>query len=104
VAVLRTAPSPRRWRKTFETQVGPTLGQDAISRPSWRSASGGVAVILFMLISTGKSGLIANIAMVFNMLFMMAILAGFEATLTLPGIAGLALTIGMAVDAKHHLL
>jgi preprotein translocase subunit SecD len=61
---------------------------------------GAIAVILFMLIYYRVSGLIANIAMVLNMLYMLAILAWFEAALTLPGIAGLVLTIGMAVDAN----
>ena len=100
VAVLRTGALPAPLRKTFETQVGPTLGQDAIHKAKVSMAIGGLAVILFMLIYYRHSGLIANIAMVGNMVFMMAILAGFESTLTLPGIAGLVLTIGMAVDAN----
>ena len=65
-----------------------------------RWAIGAAAVILFMLLYYRLSGLIANIAMILNMLYMLAILAGFEASLTLPGIAGLVLTIGMAVDAN----
>ncbi|HEY3354238.1 MAG TPA: protein translocase subunit SecD [Polyangia bacterium] len=100
VAVLRTGALPAPLRKTFETQVGPTLGKDAIDKAKLSMGIGGLAVILFMLLYYRKSGLIANIAMVGNMVFMMAILAGFESTLTLPGIAGLVLTIGMAVDAN----
>jgi preprotein translocase subunit SecD len=100
VAVLRTGALPAPLRKTFETQVGPTLGKDAIDKAKLSMGIGGLAVILFMLFYYRKSGLIANIAMVANMVFMMAILAGFESTLTLPGIAGLMLTIGMAVDAN----
>jgi preprotein translocase subunit SecD len=61
---------------------------------------GAAAVILFMLIYYRMAGIVANVAMIINMLFMVAILAAFEASLTLPGIAGLVLTIGMAVDAN----
>jgi preprotein translocase subunit SecD len=61
---------------------------------------GAAAVVLFMLIYYRLSGVIANLAMLLNMLYMIAILAAFEASLTLPGIAGLVLTIGMAVDAN----
>ena len=61
---------------------------------------GAAAVVLFMLIYYRVAGLIANLAMILNMLYMLGILAGFEASLTLPGIAGLVLTVGMAVDAK----
>ena len=63
-------------------------------------AVGGSLVVLFMLIYYRFSGLIANVAMVLNLLYMIAILAAFEASLTLPGIAGLVLTVGMAVDAN----
>ena len=100
VAVLRTGALPAPLRKTFETQVGPTLGKDAIDKAKLSMGIGGLAVIVFMLLYYRRSGLIANIAMVANMVFLMAILAGFESTLTLPGIAGLVLTIGMAVDAN----
>jgi preprotein translocase subunit SecD len=61
---------------------------------------GAAAVVLFMLFYYRLSGLISIIAMLLNLLFMVAILAAFEAALTLPGIAGLVLTIGMAVDAN----
>jgi preprotein translocase subunit SecD len=100
VAVLRTGALPAPLRKTFETQVGPTLGQDAIRKAKLSMGVGGLAVILFMIIYYRKSGFIADFAMIANMVFMLAILAGFESTLTLPGIAGLVLTIGMAVDAN----
>jgi preprotein translocase subunit SecD len=100
VAVLRTGALPAPLKKTFETQVGPTLGKDAIDKAKRSMIYGGLAVVLFMLLYYRKSGVIADIAMVANMVVIMAILAGFEATLTLPGIAGFALTIGMAVDAN----
>jgi preprotein translocase subunit SecD len=100
VAVLKSGALPAPLRKTFETQVGPTMGKDSVDKAKTSMYIGAAAVILFMLIYYRLSGLIAIIAMILNMLFMLAILAGFEASLTLPGIAGLVLTIGMAVDAN----
>jgi len=100
VAVLRSGALPAPLRKTFETQVGPTMGRDSVEKAKFSMYIGAAAVILFMIIYYRFAGLIANLAMVLNMLFMIAILAAFEASLTLPGIAGLVLTIGMAVDAN----
>jgi preprotein translocase subunit SecD len=100
VGVLRSGALPAPLRKTFETQVGPTMGRDSVDKAKFSMYIGAAAVVLFMLIYYRLAGLIANLAMVLNMLFMMAILAGFEASLTLPGIAGLVLTVGMAVDAN----
>ena len=80
--------SARRW------------ASDAVDKAKFSMSSAPLAVILFMLIYYRCRGLIANIAMVLNMLYMLAILAAFEASLTLPGIAGLVLTVGMAVDAN----
>lgn len=100
VAVLRSGALPAPLRKTFETQVGPTMGRDSIDKAKFSMMIGAAAVILFMLIYYRMAGIVANIAMIVNMLFMVAILAAFEASLTLPGIAGLVLTIGMAVDAN----
>ena len=100
VAVLRSGALPAPLRKTFETQVGPTMGRDSVEKAKFSMYVGAAAVILFMLIYYRFAGLIANVAMVLNLLFMIAILAAFEASLTLPGIAGLVLTIGMAVDAN----
>jgi preprotein translocase subunit SecD len=100
VAVLRSGALPAPLRKTFETQVGPTMGRDSIEKAKFSMLIGAAAVVLFMLIYYRFAGVIANIAMILNMLFMVAILAAFEASLTLPGIAGLVLTIGMAVDAN----
>ncbi len=100
VGVLRSGALPAPLKKSFETQVGATMGQDAIEKAQLSMGIGALAVILFMLIYYRVSGLIANLAMTLNMLFMMAILAAFEASLTLPGIAGLVLTIGMAVDSN----
>ena len=100
VAVLRSGALPAPLTKSYETQVGRTLGDDSINRATFSMYAGAAAVVLFMLIYYRLGGLIANLAMVLNMLYMIAILAAFEAALTLPGIAGLVLTIGMAVDAN----
>jgi preprotein translocase subunit SecD len=100
VGVLRSGALPAPLKKSFETQVGATLGQDAIDKAKMSMGIGALMVILFMLIYYRVAGFIANLAMTLNMLFMIAILAAFEASLTLPGIAGLVLTIGMAVDSN----
>ncbi len=100
VGVLRSGALPAPLRKSFETQVGPTMGRDAVDQAKVAIGIGAIAVVLFMLIYYRVAGLIANVAMVLNLVFMIAILAAFEAAMTLPGIAGLALTVGMAVDAN----
>jgi preprotein translocase subunit SecD len=100
VAVLRTGALPAPLRKTFETQVGPTLGADQVGKARTSMIVGTLAVILFMIIYYRASGVIADIAMVFNVVYLLACLALLQATLTLPGIAAVVLTIGMAVDAN----
>jgi preprotein translocase subunit SecD len=100
VGVLRSGALPAPLKKSFETQVGATMGQDSIDKAKTSMGIGALAVILFMIIYYRVAGFIANLAMALNMLFMIAILAAFEASLTLPGIAGLVLTIGMAVDSN----
>jgi len=100
VAVLRSGALPAPLTKSFETQVGPTMGRDSVEKAKQAMGIGAAAVVIFMLVYYRVSGLIAIIAMLLNMLYMLAILAGFEASLTLPGIAGLVLTVGMAVDAN----
>jgi preprotein translocase subunit SecD len=100
VAVLRAGALPAPLRKTFETQVGPTLGSDSVQKGTFAFLVGAGMVVLFMFFYYRFSGFIADIALVFNMLFILAIMSAFNAALTLPGIAGLVLTIGMAVDAN----
>ncbi len=100
VAVLKSGALPAPLKKTFETQVGPTLGRDAVDKAKFSMEIGAIAVIIFMLIYYRMSGLIANVAMVLNILYQLAFMALVSATLTLPGIAGVVLTIGMAVDAN----
>ncbi len=80
--------------------VGATLGKDSIRKGSTAAIFGGSIVLLFMFMWYRRTGLMAGIALVLNVLLVMAALALFGATLTLPGIAGIALTVGMAVDAN----
>ena len=83
-----------------ERTVGPSLGQDSINQGFTSTIIGFLLVALFMLIYYRKAGSFADLALLFTLLFIMGILAAFKATLTLPGIAGIILTIGMAVDAN----
>lgn len=97
---LRAGALPAPVEILEERTVGPTLGQDAIDKGIKSMLIGGLIVVIFMIIYYGLSGLIADIALALNILLMGAGLTAFGATLTLPGIAGFILTIGMAVDAN----
>jgi preprotein translocase subunit SecD len=83
-----------------ERIVGPSLGQDSISGGLNSALLGYLAVALFMIFYYRKAGTISALVLVITILFVLGVLAGFKATLTLPGIAGIVLTIGMAVDAN----
>jgi SecD/SecF fusion protein len=83
-----------------EAVVGPSLGQEAIIQGLVSSVAGLAMVALFMVLYYGSGGMVANIALLFNIFFIIGILAQFSAVLTLPGIAGIVLTMGMAVDAN----
>ncbi len=83
-----------------ERNVGPSLGEDSINKGKWSALIGLSLVIIFMVIYYRMSGIVADIALVLNLIILMAILAQFRFTLTLPGVAGMVLTIGMAVDAN----
>ena len=100
VNVLRTGALPVPLREMSSSRVGPMLGQDAIDKAKLSMGLGALAVVLMMLWFYRFSGVIANVAMVLNILFQVAIMAAIQTTLTLPGIAGLVLTIGMAVDSN----
>ncbi|MDD4152378.1 MAG: protein translocase subunit SecD [bacterium] len=80
--------------------IGPTLGQESISKSKTAAIIGIAAVALFMLTYYTVPGLLANLALIVYTLLVMAIMAGLHATLTLPGIAGIILSVGMAVDAN----
>jgi preprotein translocase subunit SecD len=83
-----------------ERIVGPSLGQDSVTGGLNSALLGYLAVAMFMIFYYRKSGTIAALVLVITILFVLGVLAGFKATLTLPGIAGIVLTIGMAVDAN----
>ncbi|MBD3793528.1 MAG: protein translocase subunit SecD [Campylobacterales bacterium] len=80
--------------------VGPSLGADSIKASSIALAVGFITVVIFMLFYYSMAGLIANVALVVNLFLVLAVMSLFEATLTLPGMAGIVLTVGMAVDAN----
>ncbi|MDH5393064.1 MAG: protein translocase subunit SecD [Gammaproteobacteria bacterium] len=83
-----------------ERTVGPSLGQDNIDRGFYSVMLGFIAVLIFMLFYYKVFGIVANLALTFNLILIFAILSMLQATLTLPGIAGIVLTVGMAVDAN----
>jgi preprotein translocase subunit SecD len=83
-----------------ERTVGPSLGQENIDRGFLSVIVGFIAVLVFMAFYYKVFGLVANLALALNLVLMVAILSIFQATLTLPGIAGIVLTVGMAVDAN----
>jgi preprotein translocase subunit SecD len=98
--VLRSGALPAPINPSNESLIGPSLGRDAIAQGVTGMLVGSSLVLLFMMLYYRKSGVVADIAVLFNLLLQMAILASFSATMTLPGIAGLALTLGMSVDAN----
>ncbi len=98
--LLRSGALPAPMKIIEERTVGPDLGQDSINAGILSLIIGFVLVVLFMLGKYKIFGLIANITLIANLLLLIGILTLFEATLTLPGIAGIILTVGMAVDAN----
>lgn len=98
--VLRNGALPAPIEKQFETQVGPSLGADSIRAGQISLFVAFALVFVFIVAYYKVSGIIASVALGLNVLFIMALLALLHATLTLPGIAGIILTIGMAVDAN----
>ena len=98
--LLRAGALPAKLTIVEERTVGPGLGADSIEAGAIASAIGAVAVVVFMMIAYGLFGVFSNIALVINVSMIIATLSVLGATLTLPGIAGIVLTIGMAVDAN----
>jgi preprotein translocase subunit SecD len=98
--VLRAGALPAPVNILEERTVGPSLGADSIRKGLLSMIIGGLLVIVFMVIYYKTAGLIADVALLLNILLIGAGLAALESTLTLPGIAGIILTIGMAVDAN----
>jgi protein-export membrane protein SecD len=98
--VLRAGALPAQLEFLEQRVVGPSLGADSIHKGAMASLIGSAAVFLFIMIYYRVSGLIAAVSLLLNVIYVLAILVGLEATLTLPGIAGIALTVGIAVDSN----
>jgi preprotein translocase subunit SecD len=98
--VLRSGALPAPVKILEQRTVGPSLGQDSIRKGIISTLISAAVIVLFMIVYYKSSGMIANIALVLNVVMTLAVLALFRATLTLPGIAGLVLSVGMAVDAN----
>jgi protein-export membrane protein SecD len=98
--LLRSGALPAPLNIIEERTVGPDLGQDSINAGMIALAIGFLLVIMFMFIKYKVFGLITNVTLIINLLILLGVLTLFEATLTLPGIAGIILTVGMAVDAN----
>jgi len=98
--LLRSGALPAPMKIIEERTVGPDLGQDSINAGILSLIIGFVLVVLFMIGKYKIFGLIANLTLISNLLLLIGVLTLFEATLTLPGIAGIILTVGMAVDAN----
>jgi len=98
--LLRSGALPAPLNIIEERTVGPDLGQDSINSGVFALIIGFLLVIIFIFVKYKIFGLITNIALIINLFFLVGILTLFEATLTLPGIAGIILTVGMAVDAN----
>ncbi len=98
--ILKTGALPAPTTIVEDVVIGPTLGQVAIQNGMQSIIAGLIIVILFMVVYYAKGGLIANLALFFNIFFILGILAQLSASLTLPGVAGIVLTIGMSIDAN----
>lgn len=100
VLILKEGALPASLTVASKNVIGPSLGQDSIDAGLRSLLMATLVVIIFMIAYYKLSGVVANVALLFNVLFIFAILCLFQASLTLPGIAGIVLTMGMAVDAN----
>lgn len=98
--VLKAGKLPAAARIIQAEVVGPSLGQESIDQSTQSFMLAILLVLVWMIIYYGRAGIYANVALIVNILFIFGILASFNAVLTLPGIAGIILTIGMSVDAN----
>ncbi len=98
--VLKSGKLPAPARIVEEAIVGPSLGKEAINSGLWSFVIAFAFVLFYMIFYYNRAGLVANIALISNIFFIFGVLASFGAVLTLPGIAGIVLTIGMSVDAN----
>ena len=98
--LLRAGALPAKMTFLEERTIGPELGQDSIDAGKIAAIVAGIGVLVFMILSYGLFGLFADIALIINVALIFGLLSMIGATLTLPGIAGIVLTVGMAVDAN----
>jgi preprotein translocase subunit SecD len=98
--VLRSGALPAPIIFSSEQRIGASLGEDAITQGAKGAVAGTILVLIFMVTYYSRAGFIANVAVLFNLVLQVAIMSMFGASMTLPGIAGLVLTIGIAVDAN----
>ena len=98
--VLKAGALPAPVEIVQQATVGPSLGEDSIRQGVWSALLAFGLTVVFMLLYYSTGGTMADIALLLNLLFVLGVLAGFQGTLTLPGIAGLILTMGIAVDAN----
>jgi SecD/SecF fusion protein len=98
--VLKAGSLPAPTKIVEEAIIGPTLGEVARGQGLFSVLCGLALVVVFMIAYYGKGGAVANLSLIFNLFFVLGILAQLDAALTLPGIAGIVLTMGMAVDAN----
>ena len=97
---LRSGALPVELKIVEERTVGPDLGKDSIDKGVIAATIATIAVLSFMVVTYGRFGMYANIALALNLFIIVGVMAMFNATLTLPGIAGFVLTVGSAVDAN----
>lgn len=100
VVVLQAGALPAPLRPANEQLIGPTLGQDSVRKGAMGAIAGVVLVLIFMAVYYQVAGLIADAMVLLNLQLLLGVMSGIGATLTLPGVAAIALTVGMAVDAN----
>jgi protein-export membrane protein SecD len=98
--VLKAGALPAPLKVVGQFQVGPTLGADAVKKGTMAALYGLLLVLLFMVVYYRVSGMIANMGLLVNLIYLLGALAYLQATLTLPGIAGIILTLGLSVDSN----
>ncbi len=100
VVVLQAGALPAPLRPANEQLIGPTLGRDSVTKGARAAVIGVILVLIFMAVYYQVAGLVADVMVLLNLLLLLGIMSAVGATLTLPGIAAIALTVGMAVDAN----
>jgi len=98
--ILKAGKLPARAKIVEEAVVGPSLGKEAINAGLWSFIIAFILVLMYMYLYYNRSGFVADLALMANVFFLFGVLASFGAVLTMPGIAGIVLTLGMAVDAN----